>query len=226
MEEIEVYRVLMDERWELEDLYEFPHTYSQTHSFIYCLDFELDENKEKRIDSSLLNYPWQGGYSYTNIYRVLHGLIPKEDIPQVVEIKYASPGWIDLFMNPEVALQVAKSVGILVGAGVGAVEGFKRIDNARLEMARNKKKQQMEFAQFAADEMKYLNQMSEELAKNLGFMSLQKLNTRTKNPEVTLKLLLAHHRRMNKLAEYIASGKASLPEKTEKTLTSKFSRRR
>ncbi|WP_417667524.1 hypothetical protein [Pseudidiomarina sp.] len=225
MEEIEVYRVLMDERWELEDLYDFPYTYSQIHSFIYCFDFNLDENKEKRIDSSLINYPWQGGYSYTNIYRVLQGLIPKEDTPKIAEIKYASPGWIDLFMNPDVALQVAKSVGILVGAGVAAVEGYKRIDKARLEMARNRKKQQMEFAEFSANEVKYLNQMSEELAKSLGFESLQKLNARTKNPEVTLKLLLAHHRRMNKLTEYIALGKASLPEKIEKKLTNKFSRR-
>jgi hypothetical protein len=110
-----------------------------------------------------------------------------------------------------------------VGTGVAAAEGYKRIDKARLEIARNRKKQQVEFAQFSANEVKYLNQMSEELAKNIGFESLQKLNARTKNPEVTLKLLLAHNRRMNKLAEYIALGKASLPEKTEKKLTNKFS---
>lgn len=224
MEEIEVYRVLMDERWELEDLYTFPHTYSQAHAFIYCLDFDLDENKEKRIDFSLVNYPWQGGYSYTNIYRVLNNLIPKEDSPKIAEIKYASPGWIDLLMNPDVALKVAQSLGILIGAGVAAVEAFKRIDKARLEMARNRKRNQMELVKYSADEAKYLNQMSEELAKNLGFSNLEKLNARTKNPEVTLKLLLAHHRRMNKMAEYVASGKASLPTKTEKKLTSQSTR--
>lgn len=218
MEVIEVYRVLMDERWELEDLYVFPHTYSQVHAFIYCLDFDLDEKKEKRIDFSLINYPWQGGYSYTNIYRVLNSLIPEEDIPKIAEIKYASPGWIDLLMNPDVALNVAQSLGILIGTGVAAVEAFKRIDKARLDMASNRRKNKMELVKYSAEEAKYLNQMSEEIAKNLGFTNIEKLNERTKNPEVTLKLLLAHHRRMNKMAEYVASGKASLPIKTEKKL--------
>ena len=225
MEEIEVYRVLMDERWELEDLYVFPHTYSQIHAFIYCLDFELDERREKRIDFSLINYPWRGGYSYTNIYRVLHGLITEDDTPKIAEIKYASPGWIDLLMNPEVALKVAKSLGVLIGTGVAAVEAFKRIDKARLDMAKNRRRNQAEMVKYSAEEAKYLNQMSEEVAKNIGFNSVEKLNSRTKNPEVTLKLLLAHQRRMNKMAEYVASGKASLPNKTEKKLTNQSTRR-
>ena len=220
MKEVEVYRVLMDERWELEDLYIFPHTYSQIHAFIYCLDFELEERKEKRIDHSLMNYPWQGGYSYTNLYKVLNALIPVEDNPKIAEIKYASPGWIDLLMNPDVALQIAKSLGILIGAGVAAMEAFKRIDKSRLDMARNRRKNQVEMFKFSVAEAKYLNQMSEEIAKNLGFENLDKLNARTKSPEVTLKLLLAHQRRMNKMVEYVASGKAKLPLSTEKKLTS------
>ena len=224
MEEIEVYRVLMDDRWELDDLYNFPHTYSQIHAFVYCLDFSMDEKKEKRIDYSLINYPWQGGYSYTNIYRVLNNLIPKQDTPKIAEIKYASPGWIDLLMNPDVALQIAESVAILAGGGVAAMEAFKRIDKARLDMARNRRKHQVEMVRYSAEEIKHLNQMSAELAKNLGFKNLEKLNERTKNPEVTLKLLLAHHRRMNKLIEFKTSKKASLPVRTKKKHTNQSNR--
>lgn len=213
MNQENIYRVLMDERWELEDLYEFPYTYSQAHSFIYCLDYDSNEDSAKRVDFSLVNYPWQGGYSYTNIYTVFKNRIPEEDRPKVASIKYASPGWMDLFMNPQVALQVAESVGILLGAGVAAIETYKRIDKSRLEIARRRREQQMEFAQFSANEAKYLNQMSDEIAKNLGFKSLESLQQRTKNPEVTLKLLLAHNRRLRKLAEYVESGKVSLPKK-------------
>lgn len=219
MEEIDIYRVLMDERWELEDLYNFPHVYSQIHSFIYCLDSELEKSKEDRINYSLLNYPWQGGYSYTNIYTVLRNLIPEQDRPKIAEIKYASPGWIDLVMNPEVAIKVAEAVSTYIGIGVAAMEGYKRIDKARLEIASNRKRHQMEFAQLSTNEIKYLNEMSEEIAKNLGFKNLNKLNQRTKNPEVTLKLLLAHHRRIKKISEYISNGKAQLPVETKKKLT-------
>ncbi|MBK1736159.1 hypothetical protein CKO15_12930 [Halorhodospira abdelmalekii] len=203
----------MDERWELEDLYGFPHAYSQSHAFIYCFDSGLDPRNAKRIDTALEGYPWRGGYSYVNIYTVLHHQIPVPHRPQIAAIQYASPGWIDILLNPDVALQVAKSVGILLGAGVAAVEAIKRIDKARLEMAYQRRKKRGEFAALSAAEAKALNEMSEEVAKHLGFGGLASLNERTKNPEVTLKLLLAHYRRLRVLGEYVESGKIALPEK-------------
>jgi len=205
------YRVLMDERWDLEDLYKFPHIYSQIHSFIYCLDSDIEPKKEDIITQSLLNYPWRGGYSYTNIYSLLHKLVPKEDNPKIAEIKYASPGWIDLAMNPEVALKVAESVGIYLGMGVAAIKAYKEINKTRLEITREKKYHKVELEKLSNSEIKMFNEWSEEIAKNLGFKSLKKLNKRTKNPEVTLKLLLAHHRRIEKISEFILNRKAQLP---------------
>jgi hypothetical protein len=210
------YRVLMDERWELEDLYNFPYAYSQTYSFIYCFDSPLDPKSAKRIDIALENYPWRGGYSYTNIYTVLHNQVLPADQPKIASIKYASPGWMDILLNPQVAMKIAASVGTLIGLGVTAVEAYKRIDKARLEIAGNRKKAQMEFAAFSANETKFLNEMSEEIAKNLGFKSLQSLHIRTKSPEVTLKVLMAHHRRISKLAEFVKSGKVQLPINPDK----------
>jgi hypothetical protein len=148
-----------------------------------------------------------------NIYTVLHHQIPVPHRPRIAAIQYASPGWIDILLNPDVALQVAKSVGILLGAGVAAVEAIKRIHKARLDMAYQRRKMRGEFAALSAAEAKALNEMSEEVAKHLGFGSLAALNNRTQNPEVTLKLLLAHHRRLRILSEYVESGKIALPEK-------------
>ena len=213
MVEADVYRVLMDERWELEDLYGFPHAYSQCHSFIYCFDTELDPRKAERINIALKGYPWRGGYSYVNIYTVLHHQIPVSHRPKIAAIQYASPGWLDILLNPDVALRIAKSVGILLGAGVAAIETFKRIDKIRLDIAYQRRKQGREFAALTASEAKALNEMSEEIAKHLGFKSLEALQERTKNPEVTLKVLLAHYRRMRVLGDYVESGKVSLPDK-------------
>jgi hypothetical protein len=83
MRDAEIYRVLMNERWELDDLYGFPYAYSQSHSFIYCFDSEPDSNSIARIDFALENYPWQGGYSYVNIYKVLNNQIPKRHRPEI-----------------------------------------------------------------------------------------------------------------------------------------------
>ena len=148
----------MNERWELEDLYNFPHAYSQTQSFIYCFDTDLDPRNAARINVALEEYSWQGGYSYVNMYTVLHHQIPVPHRPQIASIQYASPGWMDILLNPNVALQVAESVGILLGAGVAAAEAFKRIDRVRLDIARQRKKHGAEYAEFSAAEVKAICQ--------------------------------------------------------------------
>lgn len=63
----------------------------------------------------------------------------------------------------------------------------------------------------SVSEAKSLIAMSEEIAKYIGFEDLRSLNNRTKDPEVTLKLLLAHYRRLRVLGDYVESGKISLP---------------
>ena len=215
MEDSGIYRVLMDERWALEDLYEFPHAYSQAHSFVYHFDSsqELDPKIVDRVNRTFHEYPWQGGYSYVNLYAVLLNQIPKQHRPTVQSIQYASPGWIDLLINPDVALQVAKSVGILLGTGVTAGEAFKRIDRARLDIAKRRRQQNRDYAALAASEAKELNSLSEELAKHVGFQSLQELQGKTEDPEVTLKVLMAHYRRLRTLGDFVESGKVVLPEK-------------
>ncbi|HEY6872187.1 MAG TPA: hypothetical protein VI298_05600 [Geobacteraceae bacterium] len=90
----------MDERWALADLYDFPHAYSQAYALIYCFDSRLNPKDEKRINTALEQYPWQGGYSYVNIYTVLNNQIPEEHRPQIASIQYASPGFIDVIINP------------------------------------------------------------------------------------------------------------------------------
>jgi hypothetical protein len=63
----------------------------------------------------------KSGYRYTNIYRVLKKFIPASDSPKIADIKYTSHRRIDLIMNPDVAITIAKSIGILTGEGVAAV---------------------------------------------------------------------------------------------------------
>jgi hypothetical protein len=215
VEDTGIYRVLMDERWALEDLYGFPHTYSQAHAFIYHFDStqELDRRIVDRISRTFNEYPWRGGFSYVNLYTVLSNHIPNNHRPTIQSIQYASPGWIDLLINPDVAIQVAQSVGVLLGTGVTAAESFKQIDRARLDIARRRREQKREYAALTAAEAKELNEMAEELAKNLGFSSLNELQERAGDPDTALKVLMAHYRRMRTLGDYVESGKVMLPEK-------------
>jgi hypothetical protein len=206
------YRVMMNRRWTLEDLSAFPNTYAQAYYFTYCLDSELEEPKIRRINTALESYPWKGGYSYLNIYTVLAGQVPKKHRPTIAAIQYASPGFIDILLDPVIALQVAKSVGIFLGTGVVMTETYARVHKVIQDIAKARKTQQKEIAELAATEAQALVKLSETLAENLGFGSVAKLTLRTKNIEVTLKLLMAHHRRLSSLGAFVIDGKIALPE--------------
>lgn len=201
----------MDERWALTDLHRFPHAYSQAYSFIYCLDSALESEDARRIDTALQGYPWLGGYSYVNIYTVFARQVPFKFRPTIRSIRYASPGAIDILLNADVALQIAKSVAALIAGGVAIAEAIKRIDTIRLQIAQGRRNDRVHSINVAAREAAELNRLSEEVARHLGFSRLSELNRRTKDPEVTLKLLLAHCRRLEVLADFVNDRKAKLP---------------
>lgn len=210
MQNLDSYRVLLNEDWELEDLYEFPHALSQCYAFIYCLDSPLEPRDRDRINFALREYPWKGGYSYVNIYSVFRNQIPKNDRPKIKSIQKASPGVLDLFLNVNVAYQVAAAVTALSGAAVGAVAAYRKAYNLVLSVNAARRKAGVERVTVTAGELKAFNAMCVELAKNLGFKSLKELHEHTGDPEISLKLLMAHYRRMSVLVEYEKQGKATL----------------
>lgn len=207
----DVYRVLLDERWELDDLYEFSKAYGQVYALIYCFDSSMDINNQKRIDLALKEYPWNGGYSYVNIYKLLKKQITLDHLPRISSIQYASPGWIDLFLNQDVAIQIAKSLSVFMGSAVAATHAYKSIYSVLSEIKRDRKKRKVEEVYLTKKETDILIEINTELAKSLGFDNLQELQERTGNAEVTSKLLCAHYRRLKVLAELAGSGKLDFP---------------
>src|SRR4051794_32245808 len=92
------YRIPIDGRWGLENLAEFPRTYSQVYSIIYSLESDRQETQADKRAIPYTAYPWIGGYSALNFYYGLYYLIPAEDRPRVASLRYSSPGHIDLFL--------------------------------------------------------------------------------------------------------------------------------
>lgn len=204
------YRVLLNEDWDLEDLYEYPHALSQCYSFIYCLDSELEPRDRDRIGGALQTYPWKGGYSYVNIYSVLKNQIPVRDRPKIQSIQKASPGWLDLILNVDVAHTVAAAVTTLSGAGVAAVAAYKKCYSMIMQLNADRRKRKVDNLQKSAAEVKAINSLCTELAKQLGFKNLEQLHKHTGDPEISLKMLMAHYRRMSVVLEYAEKGKATL----------------
>ena len=206
------YRVLLDGKWQLEDLYTFPRAFSQCYAFIYCLDSELDPSDRDRINEAFTGYPWRGGYSYLNIYTVLRHQVPRHHQPSITSISYGSPGWLDILLNPDVALQVAKSVGILSGSTVAAAKAYAYCMKYISQVSVDRKRTELESMRLTREQRQTFMSMCEDLAKFIGFESVKALHEHTGDPEVSLKLLTAHYRRTDQLVDFVKAGKASLPE--------------
>lgn len=86
------YKILIDGRWSLEDLYQFPRAYEQVYFAIEAMLPAADEEAEYRMQRAFLAYPWQGGYSSVNFYNSLKHATPAFERPAIVSLKYASPG--------------------------------------------------------------------------------------------------------------------------------------
>jgi hypothetical protein len=213
----ERYRVRMDGRWELSDLYEFPHAFEQCYSFIYCFDAEVRPISAERITQALQNYPWRGGYSYVNIYLVLAHQINWRDRPRVSQISYASPGWIELALNLDVAVQVAKAVAAIAVSGAVAAKSYAAATKYLSEIKTAREKTKLANMKLTVEQDKVLMKLCEAHAKFLGFKSVKALTEQTGNSEVTLRLLLAHHRRLRAIAKLSEEGKALLPLEREET---------
>jgi hypothetical protein len=160
-----LYPVLMRGRWGLDDLYRLPRAYLNAYAFVYCFDTDLQPRDVERIDTALQEYPWKGGYSYVNVYSVLRNQIPASERPLIKAIEYHSPGSIDLLLNVDVALQVAKSVGILLGAAAAAAKTYAAIYKTLADIKKDRAVRDLKIAKLAQAQLRVLMGMYDDLAK-------------------------------------------------------------
>jgi hypothetical protein len=210
-EEREFYRALMDGRWRLSDLDAFSHIYGQCYAFVYCLDTDLEIRDRERVDEAFANYPWRGGYSYVNIYSVLQYQVPTKDRPHLKAISYNSPGWIDLWLHVDAAIEIAKAVTALSLSAAAAANAYRSINKALSQAKVDREQAKTDLLRQKQVQIRMLTSMARSFARFLGFKSLDQLNKRTGDPEVSVKLLLAHYRRLKKLTDFAAKGKIQLP---------------
>ncbi len=208
------YRILLDGQWKLEDFYTLPHAYGQVYSFQYSFTSGGPVRDEDRLKYAFQAFPWRGGYSAVSFYTLLSSQIPIRLRPNVVEIRYASPGWLDLALYADAAV----SAGLIINNLVASFDKINALySNIHKEASHRKllridiEKHELELSHM---QMAFVIDSSEKLAKMLGFNDIQTLSERTENPLATLKILLSYYRRLRLLAEYQRNGKASFPPAT------------
>jgi hypothetical protein len=208
MENFDKYKIEIDGRWTLEDLYKFPRAYEQLYFAVEAMLPAEDEETDNRLTRTFQSFPWQGGYSAVNFYNNLKWATPKPFRPDVVSLKYASPGWIELYLQLPLAVQVASSIAS-IAASIGVCN---RVYNAIYTDLQNRKLLRMERErkerELSLHEIRFLRESFDEMAGLMGLPNADEIHKRTNNPLVSMKILLSMYRRFRELAEFQNRGKA------------------
>jgi hypothetical protein len=212
------YRIEIDKRWDLEDLYKFPRAYEQVYFALFSLFPHDDEGTRERIDRAYASFPWNGGYSAVNFYNNLKYILPKGQRPAVASIQYASPGWIELF---HVVLPVALGIAAIVKA---VCSSFNNANNTYTNIHKGLTDRKMLRIEVERKEIELLEKHMDFVKKsNLDMAQILQLqpsqiaviNAKTGSALKTLKIFLSIFRRIKTLAEYQTKGKADLGDPYE-----------
>ncbi|HEX9940438.1 MAG TPA: hypothetical protein VGG03_00365 [Thermoanaerobaculia bacterium] len=211
-------RIGLDGKWSLRELYEYSHVFSQVYSIVFYLDslrLGLIEPEKWEIDGEetlLGSFPWRGGYSAVNFYQRLEARVPKRQRPQVRQIEYHSPGFMELLLDVPSAIAISILVGAVMKNAdrlVGFVRNvYQTLNDMKLMKIEAKRKElelsreQIEFVRFANQELDELLEISDET--RLGDLAPNEL--------AKLKIQLSLYRRVKRLAEYQEDGKVRLFE--------------
>lgn len=205
------YRVLLDKRWSLEDLNDFSRLYMQNYAFLYCLENNKDNLRAVTLASVLGEYKLRDGLTYVNIYSLFVRHIPKREHPKVRAISYASPGFIELILNYEVAIKIALSIAAFIKGLTATAETYNKLHSIFIELGRKRKEKQNNLLKLDAENIKDVRKLNEELAKGMGFHSLKDMYEKIGDVEEVSKLLMAHYRRMKGMSKFVKEGKIKFP---------------
>jgi RNA-binding protein YhbY len=209
-DQFEDYTIPIDGRWSLEDLYRFPRAYEQVYFALEAIIPAENQEVEERIEYAFRAYPWQGGYSAVSFYNQLKFATPIRRRPVIRRMHYASPGLIELYLNLPLAVQlgsivtsVAGSIGICNKVYNSIYADLQKRELLKIEVERKR-------IELSREEIEFVTDASETMAKLMDIPSVAAIHARTGNPLISLKILLSVYRRIRILADYKIRGKANL----------------
>jgi hypothetical protein len=204
----DVKRVNIDGRWGISDLRKFSDLVQDAYSFVYALSERGSRVTQNHIESLFVRYPWRGGFSSVNFFDNLYSIIPPEDRADIRTIAYASPGEITLKLDGSVADSIREFVYKIIDDDAQISKDYKDAyrwlqDNQLLSSSTQDKL-------LTSSEHLFLTEQLERLCVSFGLEDHKSkiLAFSQSDPLAATKILLAYYRRLNALADYVATGKA------------------
>lgn len=201
--------ILLDKRWELQNLSIVTKEYVQLYSFFYVLKCVSAKN----INLDFSRYSWGGGYSVVNFFRKSYALTQKEHRLKVTQIRYASPGFIELSGILQVAFDVATFISTLCGSAFAINQTYNRIKSDYHERQLGKIKVQEAKSQLAREDINFIRSSTLQLVNefHLSPDNIEAIKEMSNENElVQLKMLLALYRRAKPIVAEQKSGNMKL----------------
>jgi len=203
------YKVVnIDGQWEISDLRKFADLVQDCYSFGFALLGAAGGAATKKINSLFHKHPWRGGFSSVNFFKELYNNIPTEDRAGIRKIEYASPGEIEFYMNGDVADSIRELVNGINEDKSPAREAYKKA-YGRLQNLGWLSKSDTDIT-LSVQDIFELTTLLEESCKAFGLEDHTDhiLSLASNDPLSAVKIVLAYFRRLQGLADYVATGKA------------------
>ena len=136
------YRVLLDKRWSLENLNEFTRLYMQNYAFLFCLEHNVANLRASTLFKDLEDFKLRDGLTYVNIYSLFNRHIPQKEKPTIRAITYASPGFIELILNYEVAIKIAASIYTFLKGVSATAETYNKLHEIFINLDKRRKEKE------------------------------------------------------------------------------------
>lgn len=204
-----LYNVPIDGNWFIKDLDNFSNVYSQLYAFFYCTKPQFMTDIGSKVHR-LLEAPWKGGFSRVNLFDALQKNVPAVHDLKIHEMAYASPGDITIEALESVGASVKNTV-IRYRSEVSEIGIAVRSLNAVLS---DKALRRVDLSKYSDTKLPLTEQdklfISEKMQCVADLLSIQSefndLASRSPNIVVSAKVLLSVVSRIERLADFQATG--------------------
>jgi hypothetical protein len=201
-------RVSIQGRWELPDLRRFSDLLQDAYAFVYALRVAKSD-AENWLGALFARYPWRGGLSSVKFFDDLYEKIPRGSAAKVLKIHYASPGYIDFAINAQAADYIRSLVRQLGNRSSAASAAYYMSDR-KLRESKWYGTSERDIKLSTGDK-KELATLFEALIKAFGLAERRDhvFRLAAEEPLAAVKILMAFYRRLDRLADYVSTGKAA-----------------
>lgn len=215
-------KLLLDLNWSLEELSEVTHNYTRVYGFAFSLLGDLRGSEDRKVQLVYNKFPWRGGYSTVHFFNNLFKGIPESGKPEIEEIKYASPGHIELAVILEAAIHVGVMVAAVSVVYHTAVQTYKNLHSRSSELKLSEIDASSESG-MNPTQAKFVENASAQMEQVLGLTEQQRcvLDARVDgNLLMKMKILFSVFRRVEPLAEKQAQKKLKVQTSKDQVLPS------